>query len=117
MPNSDTTDTVIVRQIETAEKLARLLDEQFKLFGIKIGLDPIVGLIPGLGDIAPAVVSVYIVYVAAKAGVPKTIMARMVINILVDLGLGTTPVIGDIIDVFSRPNTKNIELLKKYAKQ
>lgn len=112
----ETTDRQIAKQIETAEKLARLLDEQFQVFGIRVGIDPIIGLVPGLGDIAPVAVATYIVYIAAKAGVPKTIVARMVVNILVDLGLGIIPIAGDLIDVFSKPNSRNIALLKKHVR-
>ena len=82
---------------------------------IKIGLDPLIGLIPGIGDGAGAVVSLYILYRAFQLGVPRSVLLRMAINIGIDTLVGSVPVIGDVFDVAWKANIKNVELIEKYT--
>ena len=88
----------------------------FPLPGTKIrfGLDPILGLLPGGGDTITGGISAYIVVEAARMGLPREVLYKMVGNILLDSFAGTIPVLGDIFDVGWKSNVKNIELLEKH---
>ena len=94
-------------------KLSRLLDSRFKIpvLNIPIGLDAIIGLIPGIGDTATAALSVYIIYEAHKVGARKSTIIRMIVNTGLDYLIGLLPVLGDFFDVLNKSNVKNIELL------
>ena len=96
--------------------LSRLLDEQFRLPGTayRIGLDGLLGLIPGVGDAASALLSTYILYEAIRLGVPKTLLLRMIANISIDTVGGAIPVVGDIFDIAWKANKKNATLLHAY---
>jgi hypothetical protein len=107
------------RSIERTRELARLLDSAFTIpgTGVRIGLDAIIGLIPGGGDAVGAVLSSVIVLVALREGVPAPILWRMVANVVIDTGIGAVPLLGDLFDVAWKANTKNAELLERYAVQ
>jgi hypothetical protein len=97
--------------------IARLMDSAFKVPGTKIrfGLDPIIGLIPGLGDTAGALVSALMILQSSRHGVPKIVMARMAANVLVNSFVGSVPVLGDLFSVYFKSNKKNYELLQRHA--
>lgn len=99
------------------ELLARWMDGVFEIpgTGIRFGFDSIVGLVPGLGDIITSVVSLYILQVASRRGVPRITLVRMAGNIAVDYALGSVPVVGDVFDVYWKANLKNVELLRRHA--
>jgi hypothetical protein len=94
--------------------LAKLLDNAIAIPGTgwKIGFDPIVGLIPGIGDLIGAVLSGYIILEAARAKVPAFTLTRMLLNVGVDSLLGAVPAIGDVFDAAWKSNTKNVALLE-----
>ncbi len=94
--------------------LARLLDARFGIPGtpLRFGLDSLLGLVPGIGDAATALVSLYIMAEAHRLGARPTTLARMGWNVALDFGLGAVPVLGDIFDVFWKSNMKNIALLE-----
>lgn len=96
--------------------LSRLLDEQFRIPGTtyRVGLDGLLGLIPGVGDAAGALLSAYIVYEAIRLGVPSTVLLRMLANIGIDTVGGAIPVVGDIFDMAWKTNKKNAALLHAY---
>ena len=98
------------------ERLAHLMDESIALPGTdkRIGLEAVLGLIPGLGDLATAVISLHIISEAKKLGVPKTIVSKMIWNVVVDTVVGAVPGVGDVFDAFWKANRKNIELVKEY---
>ena len=98
-------------------RVTRILDELIGVPGtpIKVGLDPIVGLIPVVGDAVAAGVGAWVIAEAAHFGVPRIVLGRMVLNLLVDLGVGAIPVIGDLYDVVFRSNTRNLELFRRHA--
>jgi hypothetical protein len=104
------------RVVKRLRRLSYILDESIVIPGInyRIGLDPILGLLPGGGDLACAVISSYIVYAAAQLGVPKFLLARMVKNIAIDTLVGSIPLIGDLFDVMWKANVKNVDLLEEY---
>ena len=101
------------------ESLARLFDDAFAIPGtnIRFGLDALIGLIPGLGDLITSAFSFLIVFSAWQRGLPRVTIARMVANIAVDTLLGAMPVVGDIFDVAWKSNKKNVALLKRASAQ
>lgn len=114
LSNQDSNEKLIKR----LRTLTHLLDNAIPLPGTpyRIGLDPLLGLIPGGGDIAGAVLSAYIVISAAQLGLPPESLLRMVLNILLEVMVGTIPVLGDLFDVAWKANVKNMELLDIHIK-
>jgi hypothetical protein len=102
--------------LETAQFLARWLDTAFYLPGSKIGvgLDAIIGLIPGGGDFVTALASLYILSVANRHSVPRVTQLRMALNIAIDAVVGAIPLTGDLFDVYWKANRKNVELLERH---
>jgi len=95
--------------------LARLLDSAITLpGGFRIGLDGIIGLIPGIGDAITALLSLIILQEAYKRRVPKMVLVRMGLNIVIDTLIGTIPIVGDLFDFFWKANVKNAQLLEDY---
>lgn len=96
-------------------KLAHLLDSRFRLpFGWKIGWDGILGLIPGIGDIATNSLSLYIIFRAALLGCPPSVLLRMGLNLAVDNLLDLIPLLGNLFDFVWKANNKNLALLESY---
>lgn len=97
--------------------VARLMDSAFVIPGtnIRFGLDPIIGLVPALGATTASLISISLIALSARRGVPKIILARMAANVLINAALGSVPVVGDIGSVFYRSNVRNCELLRKHA--
>ena len=114
-----TSPAVADRDLQRARVLARALDRAVRIPGtqIGIGLDPILGLIPGVGDIAGGILSGYVVLIAVRAGAPTSVVARMVSNIALDSLLGAVPLIGDLFDVGWKANTRNVGLLEQHLEQ
>ena len=83
--------------------------------GRRFGLDPIIGLIPVVGDIAGGVASFWIIGEAAKFKLPTIVLARMVVYASVDMLLGAIPLIGNVLDFFSKANERNLELFRRHA--
>jgi hypothetical protein len=111
-------NTFDLARLRRLRALSRLLDEAFRIPGtsIRLGLDSIIGLVPGLGDLLTAALSVYIVREAARMGVPRATLVRMLANVGIDLAAGTIPVVGDLIDVAWKANVMNIDLLEDYLR-
>ena len=82
--------------------------------GIRLGLDSIVGLVPGAGDLVSSVMSGYIVLASARMGVPPAVVARMILNLSVDTLVGTVPLLGDLFDVGFKANVRNAALLDRH---
>jgi len=97
-------------------RIAKLLDTGFSVWKFKFGIDPILGLIPGLGDILPSLLSFYIIFVALLHKIHPLKVAHMVFNILVDLAIGSIPILGDILDFVIKPNIKNLSILETELK-
>lgn len=105
-------------QLKHRHSLAWLLDSSIPLpGGFRIGLDGIIGLIPGIGDLIGGGLSTWLLYQAYQQNIPKMIIARMLVNILIDAGLGSIPIIGDIFDFFWKSNLRNAELLDRYRRE
>lgn len=100
-------------------QLARLLDEAIRVPGtnVRFGLDAILGLIPGAGDVAGGILSTFIIVQAARLGAPRSVLARMVLNVAVDSIVGAVPILGDLFDIGWKSNTRNAALLERYAER
>jgi len=97
--------------------IALLMDNLIRVPGtkIRIGIDPLIGLIPGLGDTGAAMVSAFALIQAARGGLPKIILARMAVNILLNELIGIVPVIGDAFSFWFKSNARNHQLIKEYS--
>ena len=98
-------------------RVTKVLDELFEIPGtsFKVGLDPIIGLIPIAGDAVAALVGGWVILEAARFGIPRIVLARMVLNLSVDLAIGLIPLIGDITDFIFTSNTRNLDLFRRHA--
>src|SRR5206468_6363048 len=97
--------------------LALIMDEFLRFPGTKIrfGLDPIIGLLPGIGDVSSAIISAVALVHAARYGVPKILLARMATNILINELVGIIPGLGDTFSFWFKSNVRNYELLRNYS--
>ncbi len=106
---------------ETLDALRRwavLLDSYFRVPGtqIRFGLDAIIGLVPGIGDLSTPAFAVLILLQAVRMRVPVVVQARMVLNAAIDMVLGLVPVLGDLVDVAWKANLRNLALLERHAR-
>ncbi|MBC7965233.1 MAG: DUF4112 domain-containing protein [Fuerstia sp.] len=99
--------------LEHLKLLARLMDSAFEIPGLRMrfGLDAILGLLPGVGDLVASLVSLYILQEAQRRGVSRVTLTRMSANILIDWLVGSIPLAGDAFDVVWKSNQKNVALL------
>lgn len=104
---------IALRQLR---QFSNFLDRAIRIPGTShgIGLDPIIGLIPGVGDILGAVLAGYIVVKSAQLGVPKKKLLIMTYNVVIDSVVGTAPVFGDLFDVAWKANVKNVDILEAH---
>ncbi len=95
--------------------LSWFMDNSIRLpTGHRIGVDGLIGLIPGIGDLFGAAVSGYFVVSAARLGLPKAVMGRMTLNILVETIIGAIPLVGDLFDLGWKANARNFKLVERY---
>ncbi len=104
------------QRVKRLQRLAQLWDAAIRIpgTGIQLGLDPLVGLVPGVGDAVGALVASYVVLEAARLDVPGGTLLRMLANVAIDSVLGTVPIIGDIFDVAWKANLKNVALIEHH---
>ncbi len=98
-------------------RLTKVLDELVDVPGtpIKIGLDPLIGLIPVVGDAVAALAGGWLILEAARFGVPRIVLARMVLNLSIDLAIGAIPFVGDLYDFVFHSNSRNLALFRRHA--
>ena len=82
---------------------------------LRVGLDPVLGLVPGLGDAAGALLAAWILVEAIRLGAPRATLARIASNIAIDALIGAVPLLGDVFDVVWKANLKNVALLERHA--
>ena len=99
-----------------AQKLAKLYDEAvtIPLIGIKLGLDFLLGLIPIVGDIAMVFLSLRIIQLGKRIGMPKYLLVKMTANAVFDGIIGFVPIVGDLIDIFYTANKKNVRIMEQW---
>src|SRR3982751_2515496 len=97
--------------------VASVLDDAIRVPGtdIRFGVDPLVGLIPGLGDLLGGAASAYILLEAARAGAPSSVLLRMSLNVGIDTLIGGVPILGDLFDFAWKSNTRNARLLSRHV--
>jgi hypothetical protein len=104
-------------RLEKLRSLQWLLDNAYRVPGtnIRFGWDPLIGMIPWVGDVITALFACAIIVQAHHMRVPRVVQLRMVINVLIDILIGVVPVFGDVADVFWKSNTRNFALLERHA--
>ncbi|WP_129777653.1 DUF4112 domain-containing protein [Peristeroidobacter soli] len=112
---------ITAKEVDSAERIKRLralawlMDNSIALpGGFRIGLDAIIGLVPGLGDAFGALISAYIINEARSMGAPRSVLLRMMSNVMFDTVLGAVPFAGDLFDAAYKSNTRNLALLARY---
>lgn len=105
------------RGLELLRQWARIFDSQFRIPGteIRFGIDPLLGLVPGIGDLASPILSMFMIWHGVKLRVPKIVIARMMLNALIDAGVGAIPVVGDLFDFGWKATAWNLALLERHA--
>jgi uncharacterized protein DUF4112 len=103
--------------LNSLRRWAELLDSAFRFPGTRarFGLDPIVGLVPGIGDLVSPIFAILILFHAVRLRVPRVVLLRMILNALIDFGIGTIPVVGDAFDFAWKSNAWNMTLLETHA--
>lgn len=102
--------------LERIRRLSRLMDTSIRipLFGFRIGLDPIIGLVPGAGDFISTAFSAYIIFLATRFGIPRQDLAIMIFNVGLEAVVGTVPLVGDLFDAFYKSNIRNLAILEQH---
>ena len=105
------------RGLELLRQWARIFDSQFRIPGtdIRFGIDPLLGLVPGVGDLASPILSMFMIWHGVKLRVPKIVIARMMLNALIDAGVGAIPLVGDLFDFGWKATAWNLALLERHA--
>lgn len=100
-------------------RIAQLLDSAITVPGTsyRVGLDPVIGLVPGIGDLVSPLFTVGILWQAYDLGVPKVVQVRMLFNVAVDALVGAVPLAGDLFDFAWKANVRNLALLERHAEQ
>ncbi|MCC5644473.1 DUF4112 domain-containing protein [Nostoc sp. CHAB 5824] len=97
-------------------KLSRLMDTSIRipLTSFRIGIDPIIGLVPGAGDLISTAFSAYIIFLATQFGIPRQDLAKMIFNVGLETVVGTVPLVGDLFDAFYKSNIRNLAILEQH---
>jgi hypothetical protein len=105
------------QRLALLRRWARVFDSQFRIPGtqIRFGIDPILGLVPGVGDLATPVLSLFMIWQGARLHVPKIVLMRMVFNAMIDGLSGVVPVLGDLFDFGWKATEWNMALLERHA--
>lgn len=105
-----------LKQLSRIRKIAKLLDTAIGIPGTKfrIGLDPILGLFPGGGDLITAGISTYMIYLATRFGLERSEIFKMIKNVAIETVIGSIPIGGDIFDAYFKANMRNLEILEQH---
>jgi hypothetical protein len=119
LPAAEAITTLDPVRVERLRRLAVLLDDSIPIPGTRyrIGLESLLGLIPGAGDLAGGAFSLYILLQAARMGVPRSLLARMGWNLAVDVAAGAVPLLGDLFDAGFKANLRNLALLERHLER
>jgi hypothetical protein len=100
-----------------AKLIALIMDTMFRVPGtnVRFGLDPIVGLVPGLGNAVSAIVSSFVLLQSVRSGIPRIVLVRMALNVLINTTAGAVPIVGDLFSVWWKSNVRNYRLYQKHA--
>ena len=105
------------QRLDVIRKVSRLLDSSMMVPGttFRFGLDPILGLIPGLGDLVSPLFTIGVIWQARDLGIPRVVQLRMIFNVAIDTLLGFVPIVGDLFDFAWKANDMNLALLERHA--
>ena len=105
-----------LKTLKRIRRLSRLMDTAIGIPGTKfrIGLDPIIGLVPGAGDLVSTAFSAYIILLAARFKLPRPALQKMVFNVALESVVGAVPLAGDIFDAYYKSNIRNLEILENH---
>lgn len=108
-----------LKTLNRIRRLSRLMDTAFHIpvINFKVGLDPIIGLIPGAGDLVSTAFSSYIIFLAARFNLPSAILSQMIFNVALESVVGSVPLIGDLFDATYKSNVRNLALLEQHLEQ
>ena len=111
--------TVDHRRLERLRRVGYLLDNSIPIPGTRyrLGMDSLIGLVPGLGDIIGGVLSLYIIGQSARLGAPRSLLLRMGWNVAIDTLVGEVPILGDLFDIGFKPNLRNLALLEDHLRR
>jgi hypothetical protein len=106
----------LAKELDEVRRLAKLLDTRWKIpgIGVRFGIDPVLGLIPGAGDLVAGAISTYVIVKAHRLGAPKSMLVRMAGNVAVDTVVGSVPILGSVFDLFYKASTRNLRLLQTH---
>jgi len=113
------TDYQNIPDLKWVDRITRIMDSRFRIPGtnFRFGLDPILGLIPGLGDATSFAISGALIYYMAKHGVSRKVIIMMLGNIALDATFGSIPILGNIFDFLFKANQRNVSLLKRHYEE
>ncbi|MGF1513274.1 MAG: DUF4112 domain-containing protein [Elainellaceae cyanobacterium] len=108
-----------LKTLNRIRRFSRLMDTAIGIPGTKfrIGLDPIIGLLPGVGDLATTGLSVYVLVMAARFRLPMPLLRGMIFNVALEAVLGSIPVVGDVFDAFFKANIRNLAVLEQHLQE
>ena len=108
------------RSLAEVEALAWLLDNSIPVPGTggrRFGIDAIIGIVPGVGDVVSGVLGLLVVWRGSRMGLPRIVVARMLLNALLDIAIGAIPVIGDAFDLWFKAATRNLALMRRHLER
>ena len=108
------------RSLAEVEGLAWLLDNSIPVPGTggrRFGIDAIIGIVPGVGDVVSGVLGLLVVWRGSRMGLPRIVVARMLLNALIDIAIGAIPIIGDAFDLWFKASTRNLALMRRHLER
>ena len=108
------------RSLAEVEGLAWLLDNSIPVPGTggrRFGIDAIIGIVPGIGDVVSGVLGLLVVWRGSRMGLPRIVVARMLLNALIDIAIGAIPIIGDAFDLWFKASTRNLALMRRHLER
>jgi hypothetical protein len=105
------------QRLDVLRRVSRMLDSALPIPGttLRFGLDPVLGLVPGLGDLVSPLFTISVLWQARDLGIPRVVQLRMVFNVAIDALVGMVPIAGDLFDVAWKANDRNLALLDRHA--
>ena len=105
------------QRLDVLRRVSRMLDSALPIPGttLRFGLDPVLGLVPGLGDLVSPLFAISVLWQARDLGIPRVVQLRMVFNVAIDALAGMVPIAGDLFDVAWKANDRNLALLDRHA--
>ncbi len=110
--------SMIDRELRMLRRFVSLLDDGYRIpiIGYRVGLDALLGLLPGIGDLTGFALSGYLIFRAARLGAPRSLLSQMLVNALIDTAIGSVPILGDIFDVVWKANRRNLDLFERHLR-